>query len=79
MILSLPDAVAQILERHISKQQPKLDLDFKNGKDKKKQENGIRQSIADLGQVPECPECGNILEIGEGCLKCRVCGYSKCE
>ena len=82
MILSLPDAIAQILERHISKQQPKLELDFKNEKKETPPLTTVksyRQSIADLGQAPECPECGNILEIGEGCLKCRVCGFSRCE
>lgn len=35
-------------------------------------------SIADLGYAPECPDCSNVLEMGEGCMICRVCGYSKC-
>ncbi|MHA1214452.1 MAG: hypothetical protein ACTSPG_04105 [Candidatus Hodarchaeales archaeon] len=30
------------------------------------------------GPKPECPECGNLVETGEGCALCRVCGYSKC-
>ncbi|MFA5859830.1 MAG: TSCPD domain-containing protein, partial [Elusimicrobiota bacterium] len=30
------------------------------------------------GMCPECPECGNMLEFGEGCVKCHDCGYSKC-
>lgn len=30
------------------------------------------------GESPECPECGNGLEFGEGCVTCRGCGYSKC-
>ncbi|MEW6407482.1 MAG: vitamin B12-dependent ribonucleotide reductase [Patescibacteria group bacterium] len=34
--------------------------------------------LADIGYAPECPECGSILEFGEGCLICRACGYSKC-
>jgi len=30
------------------------------------------------GESPECPECGNSLEFGEGCAVCRGCGYSRC-
>jgi ribonucleoside-diphosphate reductase alpha chain len=25
-----------------------------------------------------CPECGGVLSHEEGCLICRLCGYSKC-
>ena len=31
-----------------------------------------------LGSCPQCPECGEMLEFGEGCVVCRGCGYSKC-
>jgi ribonucleoside-diphosphate reductase alpha chain len=93
MILSLPDAIAQILERHIAQNQPKLGLEFhseeqitkegvmtKPAEPKPQNGNGlnIKRSIADYGEAPECPECGNLLEISEGCLKCQVCGFSKC-
>lgn len=95
MILSLPDAVAQILERHISREQPKLGLEYHSPTKITKENiakeqlapeaavNGnnklnIKRSIADYGNAPECPECGNVLEFNEGCLKCRSCGYSKC-
>ncbi|NTW57997.1 MAG: vitamin B12-dependent ribonucleotide reductase [Nitrospirae bacterium] len=31
-----------------------------------------------LGLCPECPDCGGLLEFGEGCAVCRGCGFSKC-
>ncbi len=35
-------------------------------------------SIANLGNAPVCPECANMLIMAEGCLKCEICGFSKC-
>lgn len=35
-------------------------------------------SIANLGNAPVCPTCGNMLIFAEGCMKCESCGYSKC-
>ena len=110
MILSLPDAIAQVLEKHLAKEQVKLDLEYETlprsprgeagrpaGAEKPKLENvdatiaaqnlsmnnGFSAkpkfgSIADFGDAPACPECGGMLELGEGCLKCNFCGYSKC-
>jgi ribonucleoside-diphosphate reductase alpha chain len=79
MILSIPDAIAQILEEHSRAPQVKLDLQFeqKPEAEVKPQKTKVK-SIADLGDIPECPSCGNILEMSEGCLICRGCGYSKC-
>ena len=37
--------------------------------------------IAHGNTVPSgvgCPDCGSVLEYGEGCLVCRSCGYNKC-
>lgn len=31
-----------------------------------------------IGACPECPDCGVMLEFGEGCMVCRGCGYSRC-
>jgi ribonucleoside-diphosphate reductase alpha chain len=35
-------------------------------------------SIANLGNVPVCPTCANMMLMAEGCMKCEHCGYSKC-
>jgi ribonucleoside-diphosphate reductase alpha chain len=37
-----------------------------------------RISIANLGNAPVCPTCANMLIFAEGCMKCELCGYSKC-
>ncbi len=41
-------------------------------------QKNIYANFADIGEAPECPGCGNLLEYSEGCLICRGCGYSKC-
>ena len=104
MILSLPDAIAQIIERHLTREQPSLGLAYHNQVSKEAMArpvaanpgpaaanpgnpgnsgnhgNGlnIKMDIADYGTAPQCPDCSNVLEISEGCLKCRVCGFSRC-
>jgi ribonucleoside-diphosphate reductase alpha chain len=86
MVLSMPDAIGQILEKHITKKQEQLSLDYakKNIEPKtniiQANSNGgtKEKKLADLGDAPACPDCGGILEMGEGCLTCRFCGFSKC-
>jgi ribonucleoside-diphosphate reductase alpha chain len=39
------------------------------------------ESASDLiarGDNPECPDCGNMLALQEGCIKCQSCGFSEC-
>lgn len=94
MILSLPDAIAQILEKHLHREQPGLNLEFKMPEalptvteekiaESVQMSDGFstvpkERSLADIGEAPACPECGGMLEFSEGCLKCPLCGYSKC-
>lgn len=83
MVLSLSDAIGQILERHLATEDRVLELEEKNKKASETQQkantvSSTKISIADLGTVPECPECAATLEISEGCIKCQSCGYSKC-
>jgi ribonucleoside-diphosphate reductase alpha chain len=97
-ILSLPDAIAHVLENHLNRGQTELKLEFKPAAPKieKKQEQLVfeavtqeartqdkmmvssRSSIANMGHAPACPDCSNMLIMAEGCMKCEVCGYSKC-
>lgn len=63
-ILSCADAIGKAIERYAGE---KL--------------NGAAETVhiaTKLDISPECPECGQILEIGEGCAVCRSCGYSQC-
>ena len=56
MVLSCPDAMAQVLKR----------VTRTAGSEGPTRANGV------------CPDCGCSLIHEEGCLNCRVCGFSKC-
>lgn len=77
MVLSCSDAIAKVLERNLEKAQflGKNDTQENNTPVKNSSDDA---SKADIGHCPECPECGFMLEFGEGCVICKNCGYSKC-
>jgi len=62
-ILSCADAIASVLEKHISGEDSKPKLE----------DYGLAKNLA--GQ---CPDCGNLLAYQEGCFVCPSCGYTKC-
>jgi ribonucleoside-diphosphate reductase alpha chain len=65
-VLSCADAIAKTVERHLTGGASAL-------------VNHGHGDISDLlGLCPQCPECGGTVQIAEGCLVCRACGYSKC-
>jgi ribonucleoside-diphosphate reductase alpha chain len=84
-ILSCPDAIGRALERytkdgmsarHHHKPRPsavKPTVAYTSSDDCAKGGNKNH-----LGLCPECPDCGGLLEFGEGCAFCRGCGFSKC-
>lgn len=83
LILSVPDAIAKILKKHLSHDQKKLDLEYKAPKafieaPTLSNNSSKQKPVADFSDAPICPECGSMLEVGEGCLTCHVCGFSKC-
>ena len=80
VILSCSDAIGKVLERNLEKAF-KLSVADSNGKSSNGEEKSVnsdRSSIADIGLCPECPECGQMLEFGEGCVICKNCGFSRC-
>ena len=73
MILSCSDAIGQVLERYMNSGPAvaAVELDIA-----KKRDSIAGDHLA--GLCPECPECGGLLAMSEGCVVCRSCGYSKC-
>ncbi len=87
-ILSLPDAIARILEEHIQAPQA-LETPPTLSESQNMTEPAVvmarvdfvdkeKRSVADYGMMPGCPDCGEALQLTEGCLSCRGCGFSRC-
>ncbi|MFH1564098.1 MAG: vitamin B12-dependent ribonucleotide reductase [Nitrospirota bacterium] len=66
MVLSCPDAISKAIERYMN-----------NGSGTESLKK-TTMTKASAGIYPECPECGDLLELVEGCAICKACGYSKC-
>ena len=62
-VLSCADAIASVLEKHISDED----------KETMSKDYGLAKNLA--GQ---CPDCGTLLVYQEGCFICPSCGYTKC-
>ncbi|MEX2054485.1 MAG: adenosylcobalamin-dependent ribonucleoside-diphosphate reductase [Candidatus Colwellbacteria bacterium] len=83
-ILSLPDAIAKILEEHITggdgdggfSEEVLISVD-EEIKITEASNNSIKE-VADYGHMPECPECGAQIVMSEGCMECKACGFSRC-
>lgn len=76
IILSCPDAIGRA-----------LDIAIQIRADRNKSNNNITdlQNIVSKRRTKSyntggesCPECGSPLDMAEGCMTCKHCGYSKC-
>ena len=65
-VLSCADAIQIAIQKYTSNETSSVQLSL----------DQLNEGL--LGRCPECPECGSMLEMQEGCLKCRSCGYSEC-
>ncbi len=84
-ILSCPDAIARALERytkdaagHQHHHKPRAAASAQPTVAYTSSDCSKGGSKNSLGLCPECPDCGGLLEFGEGCAFCRGCGFSKC-
>ncbi|WP_456330164.1 vitamin B12-dependent ribonucleotide reductase [Archaeoglobus sp.] len=79
VITSCADGVAKVLEKYLKGEYKKIKFEVE----------GIKPLTAFTGEEEEkeprtkqiggvCPECGNVLEYGEGCATCRFCGFTRC-
>ena len=86
-IHSVPDAIAEAFKRHLEGGKgPQQTVDSYNKDESSGQTQGKTETeqTADAAEIvsnggnPECPECGGMLILQEGCNTCPECGYSKC-
>jgi ribonucleoside-diphosphate reductase alpha chain len=83
-IHSVPDAIAEAMKRHMGYDTQKTVENFNQGNEGTTQPKTDQEQKADAAKIvqdggnPECPECGGMLVLQEGCNKCPDCGYSKC-
>ena len=85
-ILSIPDAIAKAVKRHIGAQAAGVQKPVESFEELGGIETDIEaekearddQAMVKAGLNPECPECGRVLVFEEGCVRCHSCGYSEC-
>jgi ribonucleoside-diphosphate reductase alpha chain len=73
-VLSLPDAVAQVLAEYLGRAQPGDNGRVQTPGERQGEQGQLAFRIGDL-----CPDCGAAALVREeGCRKCYACGYSEC-
>lgn len=85
-VLSLPDAVASVLQQEFfTREQPlQLGLPMNGNHDEEEDDYTEEEPVnivmnGSISGADMCPECGTITLVrAEGCRKCLTCGYSEC-
>ncbi len=80
IITSCADGVAKVLEKHLKGEYKRIKFEIEGIKPLTEftgeKDRGGETKTKVIGGM--CPECGNVLEYGEGCATCRFCGFTKC-
>jgi ribonucleoside-diphosphate reductase alpha chain len=76
VITSCADGVAKVLEKWLKGEYRKIRFEVEGIKPLTEFAEEKEEVSKMIGGV--CPECGNILEYGEGCATCKFCGFTKC-
>ncbi len=80
-IFSCADAIARVVEKRLVNKQvvpaaiTVAELAMKHSHN---EEVVLDKAVRGGDIVGVCPDCGGALRHEEGCVKCQVCGYSKC-
>ena len=82
-VLSLPDAVARVLQREFfpedQPQQLDLPIAAANARAQQPASGSVLDENGAISGADMCPECGTITLIrAESCRKCLTCGFSEC-
>jgi len=85
-IFSCADAIARVIEKRLVASAMAVPADFALETTKVAMKHSsedesatVKQAGATHGEiVGVCPDCGGALRHEEGCMKCYVCGFSKC-
>ncbi len=77
LILSCPDAIGRALEIALEVRENRKS-DATSLEDIQHIASGRKNKYAHSPSGEACPDCEGTLEMSEGCMTCRQCGYSKC-
>lgn len=75
-VLSCPDGIARTIEK-LMNQNPNIEKPEKVTKSKVEFDQ-FTPNEETKPNVSACPECGNTITHGDGCVICLSCGFSKC-
>ena len=78
IITSCADGVAKVLEKYLKGEYKRIKVAVEGIKPLTEFVEGESEAHKTklIGGV--CPECGNVLEYGEGCMTCKMCGFTRC-